>query len=350
MNDVLKLASAKAYEMDAKDEMDPELLKLAFERGLMSVTVSKDLGGLGEGYVKLCEVVEELAKVNSGFSLSVAAHHMAVNCVKMFGNEDWLKKLTKHVGAFAVTEPHAGSDIAAIRLKAEKRGNSFILNGNKTFITNALFADIFVVLAKVEDKPTAFIVERCDDMEFRKLELCGMRGSGIASVRFKGVEVPADNVLLEVGKGLKVILATLSKSRVVFSALGLGIAERCLELAVRYAKERKAFGKSVAEFQGIQWMLAEVLAEIEAVKRLIYYTAELAEKDDVTKLSAMCKLLIAKVAKKSADVAVEIYGGHGLIRGSPVERAYRDVKALDIGEGTSEIMKTIIARYMLDSR
>jgi len=174
----------------------------------------------------------------------------------------------------------------------------------------------------------------------------GMRGSGVASIKFDNVEVPAENVLLEVGKGLKVILATLSKSRVVFSALGMGIAERCLELALRYAKCRKAFGKSVAEFQGIRWMLAELSAEIEAVRTLIYRTAELAEREDITRLSAMCKLLVAKTAKKAADLAVEIYGGHGLIRGSAVERAYRDVKALDIGEGTSEIMKEIIARYL----
>ncbi len=346
MEEILKLASAKAYEMDLRDEIDPELLKLAFEKGLMSVTIPKKLGGMGEGYPKLCEIVEELAKVNSGLALTVAAHHMAVNCIKTFGNEDWLKELTKSAGAFAVTEPHAGSDVASIKLKAERKGDVFVLNGNKTLITNALFADVFIVLAKVEDKPTAFIVERCDGMEFRKLELMGMRGSGIASIRFKDAEVPAENVLLEVGKGLKVILATLSKSRVVFSALGLGIAERCLELAVKFAKERKAFGKSIAEFQGIRWMLAEVSAEIEAVRSLIYRTAELAEKEDITKLSAMCKLLTAKIAKKSADLAVEIYGGHGLIKGSAVERAYRDAKALDIGEGTSEIMKEIIARYL----
>ena len=347
MEDVIKLASAKAYKMDLRDEMDSELLKLAFEREIMAVTIPKKSGGMGEGYPKLCEIVEELAKVNSGFALTVAAHHMAVNCIRMFGNEDWLKELTKKVGAFAVTEPHAGSDVASIKLKAEKKGDTFVLNGNKTLITNATFADIFVVLAKVEEKPTAFIVERCDDIEFRKLELMGMRGSGIASIKFRDVEVPAENVLFEVGKGLKVILATLSKSRVVFSALGLGIAERCLELAVKYAKERKAFGKNIAEFQGIQWMLAEISAEIEALKHLIYHTAELAEREDVTKLSAMCKLLTARIAKRAADIAVEIYGGHGLIRGSPVERAYRDVKALDIGEGTSEIMKMIIAGHIL---
>ncbi len=347
MEEILKLASAKAYEMDAKDEMDFELLKLAFERKIMAVTIPKEFGGMGEGYPKLCEIVEGIAKVNSGFALTVAAHHMAVNCVRMFGSEDWLKELVRRVGAFAVTEPHAGSDVSSVALKAERRGGFFVLNGNKTTITNALFADVFVVLAKVEDKPTAFIVEKSDGMELRRLELMGMRGSGIASIRFRNVEVPAENVLLEVGKGLKVILSTLSKSRVVFSALGLGIAERCLELAVKYAGERKVFGKSIAEFQGIRWMLAEVATEIEAAKSLIYRTAELAEREDVTKLSAMCKLLAARVAKRSADLAVEIYGGHGLIRGSAVERAYRDAKALDIGEGTSEIMKEIIARYLI---
>ncbi len=346
MDDVIGLASAKAYEMDLRDEMDPELLKLAFERKVMAVTIPKEFGGMGEGYAKLCEVVEGLARVNSGFALTVAAHHMAANCLRMFGSEEWLKELTKRVGAFAVTEPHSGSDVASVRLKAERRGDVFILNGNKTLITNAMFADVFVVLARVEDKPTAFVVERCKGMEFRKLELMGMRGSGIASIKFKNVEVPAENVLLEVGKGLKVILSTLSKSRVVFSALGLGIAERCLELALRYAKEREAFGRRVSEFQGIRWMLAEVYAEIESLRNLIYSTAGMAEREDVTKLSAICKLLSARIAKRVADVAVEIYGGHGLVRGSAVERAYRDVKALDIGEGTSEIMKEIIWRYL----
>jgi isovaleryl-CoA dehydrogenase len=348
MNEILELASKKAFEMDLKDEMDKVLLDSAFESKLMAVTVPKELGGMGEGYAKLCEVVEAFGKVNSGFALTLTAHHMTINCIRMFGHEDWLKRLTKSVGAFAITEPHAGSDVSAVKLRAERKGDYFVLNGNKTLITNATFAEVFVVLAKVEDKPTAFVVERCDGIETRKLELCGMRGSGIASVRFRDVEVPAENVLLDVGKGLKVALSTLSKSRVVFSALGLGIAERCLELAVKYAKEREAFGKKIAEFQGIQWMLAEVASEIEAVRRLIYHTANLADNgEDVTKFSAMCKLLIAKVAKKSADVAVEVFGGHGLIRGSPVERAYRDVKALDIGEGTSEIMKMIVSRFVL---
>ncbi len=343
MNDVLELASAKAYEMDLRDEMDPELLSLAFERGIMAVTVPEDLGGMGGSLFKLCEVVEELAKVNSGFALSVSAHHMVLNCVKDFGNEDWLRTLTKSVGAFAVTEPHSGSDVSSVRLKAEIEGDVFILNGKKTLITNAMFADYFIVLARVEDKPTAFFVERSDGIKTKKIELMGMRGSGIASVKFENVEVPKENVLLDVGKGLRVILSTLSKSRIVFSALGLGIAERCFELAVKFAKERKAFGKNVIEFQGIRWMLSEVLSEIEALRSLIYRTAT---EEDVTMLSAMCKFLSARTAKKAADLAVEIYGGHGLIRGSAVERAYRDAKALDIGEGTTEIMKEIIARFI----
>ncbi len=343
MEELLRLASVKAYEMDSKDEMDSELLSLAFEKGVMAVTIPEDLGGMGKDLLKLCEVVEVLAKVNSGFALSVTAHHMVVNCVKDFGNEDWLRALTKSVGAFAVTEPHSGSDVSSVRLKAESRGNVFILNGKKTMITNAMFADYFVVLARVEDKPTAFFVEKCDGIRTSKIELMGMRGSGIATVRFEDVEVPKENVLLDVGKGLRVILSTLSKSRVVFSALGLGIAERCLELAVKFAKEREAFGKSIIEFQGIRWMLSEVFAEIEALRSLIYRTAT---EEDVAMLSAMCKLLSAKTAKKAADLAVEIYGGYGMIRGSAVERAYRDAKALDIGEGTTEIMKEIIARYL----
>jgi len=345
MEEILKLASARAHYMDVKNEIDADLLKLAFKSGLMAVTLPKNLGGLGKGYVDLCEIVRLFGRVNSGFALTLTAHHMVVNCIKEFGTDKWMEKIAKYVGAFAITEPHAGSDISSVRLKAEEKNGFYVLNGVKTFITNGLFADLFVVLAKVEDKPTAFVVERDENVIAKKINLNGFRGCGLASIEFRCVEVPKENVLLGIGKGLRVMLSTLAKSRVVFSALGLGIAERCFELAVKRAKRRKAFGKSISDFQGIRWMIAEVKAEIEALKEYIFKTAkDVDEGKDVTLESAICKLLTAKVAKKSADLAVEIYGARGLIKHSAVERAYRDVKSLDIGEGMTEIMKEIIAR------
>ena len=213
-------------------------------------------------------------------------------------------------------------------------------------ITNATFGSIFVTLAKTENGITSFVVERGEGLEVTKLEPSGMRGSGLASVGFKDVEVPKENILGKEGKGMKVALATLAPNRIPFAAMGLGFAERCLSLAVKYAKTREAFGKKIFDFQGLQFMLADVATDVEAARRLIYYSADAATREDATVLGAKCKLFIAKVAKRAADVAVEIYGGHGILRNSPVDRAYRDAKILDIAEGTSEIMKFVIARQL----
>lgn len=353
---VAEIAAKKAVEMDALNEMDQELLELVSKRGLLGVTIPEEYRGMGKGYAELVTLAEELGRVNAGLAISVAAHHMVANAIMHYGSEDqkkkWLGRLTSEVGVFALTEPTAGSDVASIRLKAEKDGDKFILNGRKTLITNATFGDVFLVIARTGEGSkglTAFIVERNDGMEIRKLEASGMRGSGLAAINFKDVEVPAESVLGGEGNGLKVALGVLSTSRIVFAAIGLGIAERCLELALKYAIERKAFGQRIADFQGIQWMLAEVATEVEAARRLIYHGAEVAGSADATVIGAMCKLYAAKVAKKAADVAVEIFGGHGLIKGSAVERAYRDAKILDIGEGTSEIMKVIIGRHLITS-
>ncbi|HDD36112.1 MAG TPA: acyl-CoA dehydrogenase [Archaeoglobus veneficus] len=342
--------SKKATKIDEENEMDLELLNLAFQKKLMGVNVPEAYNGLGKGYVELCMLAEELGKVSGGFAHSVVVHHMAVDALKMFGNEEqkenFLKRLTtKEVGTLAITEPKGGSDVAALELKAKKEGNTFILNGRKTLITNAVFGGIFITLAKTENGITAFIVEK-EGLEIKKLNPSGMRGSGLASVSFKDVEVPKENILGNEGKGMKVALATLSPNRIPFAAMGLGFAERCLELAVKYAKQREAFGKKIFDFQGLQFMLADVATDIEAAKRLIYYSADVANKGDATVLGAKCKLFIAKVAKKAADVAVEVYGGHGILKGNPVDRAYRDAKILDIAEGTSEIMKFIIARQL----
>ncbi|AEA47829.1 acyl-CoA dehydrogenase family protein [Archaeoglobus veneficus] len=342
--ELVELAARKAAKMDEEDRMDAELIKTAFELGLMGVTVPEKYGGLGKSFKKLCMLIEELGKVNAGFAVSVAAHHMAANAINLNGSgglkEKWLPQFCKKLAAFATTEPKAGSDLKSIELEARDEGDCYVLNGNKTLITNGELAEVFVVLARCDNGFSLFVVERGEGMKVRKLNAGGMRGSGLVSIRFNDVEVPKED---SIPNGLKAVMNTLNVSRPVFSAIGLGIAERCLDLAIKYAKERKAFGKRISEFQGIQWMLAEVAADIEALRLMVYSTAESC--DPVR--SAMCKLIAAKTAKKAADVAIEIFGGHGTLRGAAVERAYRDAKILDIGEGTSEIMKLIIARGLL---
>jgi len=343
MAKLAELAGKRAVKMDEEDRMDTELIRTAFNYGLMGITIPEKYGGLGKGFNELCMLAEELGKTNAGFAVSVAAHHMAANAINLDGSDElkerWLKKLCKKLAAFATTESRTGSDLRSIELKAKEEGDCYVLNGNKTLITNAELAEVFVVLAKAEDFKL-FVIERKDGIEVRKLNAGGMRGSGLVSIRFNDVEVPKED---SISNGLKAVMNTLNASRPVFSAIGLGIAERCLELAIKYSKERKAFGKRISEFQGIQWMLAEVAAEIEALRLLVNNAVE--KRNAIN--SAICKLFAARTAKKAADTAVEIFGGHGTLRGSAVERAYRDAKMLDIGEGTSEIMKLIIARELL---
>ncbi len=339
-----ELAGKRAAGMDETDRMDPELIRTAFDYSLMGITIPERYGGLGKGLSELCMVAEELGKVNAGFAVSLAAHHMAANSINLNGSEElkekWLKKLCRRLAAFATTEPRAGSDLKSVGLEARKEGDCYILNGNKTLITNGELAEVFVALGRCDDDFGLFVVERKKGIEVRKLNAGGMRGSGLSSLHFNNVEVSEEDLIPD---GLEAVMSTLSASRPVFSAIGLGIAERCLELAIKYAKSRKAFGKRISEFQGIQWMLAEVATEIEALRLLVYNAAEKCNAVD----SAVCKLFAARTAKKAADVAVEMFGGHGTLRGSAVERAYRDAKMLDIGEGTSEIMKLIIARELL---
>ena len=356
VKEVVEFVAAKAGEIDRNNEMDKAVLEKLFEKNLMGVFAPKEYGGLGLGYVEASRLAEELGKVSGGVAHSVVVHNMGVDALRLFGNDEqkekWLKKLTSgSVGGLAITEARGGSDVASsIQLEARKEGDVYVLNGTKTFITNAAFGDIFVVIGRTGEGAkglTAFIVEKSDGIKVTKQEPSGMRGSGLSTVSFKDVEVPAENVLVGEGKGMRVALGTLAPNRIPFAAMGLGIAEKCLEIAISHAKSRQAFGQRVADFQAIQFMLAEVAADIEAVRRMIYHAAEVANQGDATVLGAMCKLKAAQVAKKAADVAVEIHGGYGIISGTPADRAYRDAKIIDIAEGTSEIMKLLISRQIL---
>ncbi len=356
IKDVAKFVAAKAGEIDKNNEMDGSIIKKLFDKTLMGILTPEQYGGLGKGYVEASMLAEELGKVSGGVAHSTVVHNMVVDAIRRFGNDEqkkkYLKKLTsEHLGAIAITEPTGGSDVAnAIKLKAERRGDSYVLNGVKTLITNSTLAEIFIVIGRTGEGAkglTAFIVERGDGIEVVKLNPSGMRGSGIGTVSFRGVEVSAQNVLVGEGKGMRVALGTLAPNRVPFAAMGLGIAENCLEMAINRAKKREAFGQRIADFQAIQFMLAELATDIESTRSLIYRAAEIANTDDVTVLAAMCKLKAAEVAKKAADLVVEIHGGYGIIAGTPADRAYRDAKIIDIAEGTSEMMKLIISRSIL---
>ncbi|AGK61408.1 Acyl-CoA dehydrogenase [Archaeoglobus sulfaticallidus PM70-1] len=354
--EVVEFVKTKAVEIDRNNEMDKSVLEELFGKKLMGVIAPQRYGGLGMGYVEASRLVEELAKVSAAVAHSVFVHNIAADAILKFGSEEqkrkYLKSLTsRKLGAVAITEPSGGSDVAnAIKLRAEKKGDKYIMNGTKMFITNSTHADIFIVVARTGEGRrglTALIVEKNDGIEVIKLNPSGMRGSGLGTVRFKDVEVPEENVLLEEGKGLRVALGILAPGRIPFAAMGLGIAEGCFEHVLNYVKKRGAFGQKILNFQAVQFMLAEVAADIEATKILIYHAAELAKENDVTVLAAMTKLKSAELAKKVADVAVELHGGYGILSNTLVDRAYRDAKTLDIAEGTSEMMKLIISRALL---
>ena len=344
-----KVISERARDIDRNNDMS-DLVDEIKKSGILGLIVPEEYGGMGKDYYEACIVGEELAKVSAAVSHSVVVHGIAVDALRLFGNDEqkkeFMPRMLKSFATIAITEGKGGSDVGgAVSLKAEKNGDVYVLNGTKTLITNGMFADTFIVIGRTGEGSkglTAFLVERGDGVSATKIDLSGMRGSGLASVRFENVEVLESNVLVGEGKGMRVALGTLAPNRIPFAAMGLGIAERCLELAVERAKTRKAFGGTLSDLQAVQFMLADVAVEIEALRRTVYSIAQNIQ--DSSYEGAVTKILAARVAKRAADVAVEIFGGHGLNMSSDVERAYRDAKVLDIAEGATEVMKLLIAR------
>ncbi|WP_318249143.1 acyl-CoA dehydrogenase family protein [Geoglobus acetivorans] len=353
MVDELKsIVKEKAAEIDRNNDMG-EVLDAVKNSGILGLIIPEEYGGLGGDYYDACVVAEELAKVSAGVAHSIIVHSMAVDAVRLYGSEEqkerYLPRLLKSIGTIAITEGRGGSDVAgSVSLKAEKQGDAYTLSGSKTLITNGTYADVFIVVGRTGEGPkglTAFIAEKSDGIKASRIDLAGMRGSGLASLQFENVEVHEDSILVKEGAGLKVALGTLAPNRLPFSAIGLGIAERCLEISVERAKKRKAFGGTLSDLQAVQFMLADVAVEIEALRRMIYDAAR--NMSDPGYEGAVAKILSARVAKKAADVAVEIFGGHGLLRGSEAERAYRDAKTIEFAEGATEVMKLLVARKLL---
>ncbi len=353
-------------EWDEAAHFPAELVPKMGELGLLGVIFPESYGGAGLGYVEYVIVIEELAAVDASIALSVAAHNsLCSNHIYKFGTEaqrqKYLPRLTsgKMLGAWSLTEPGAGSDAGGTRTVAERRNGAWVLNGSKTFTTNGHSAGVCVAMAVTErDKGShgisAFLVEH-GTKGFRsgkKENKLGMRASETSEVLFSDCVVPAENLLGKEGEGFVNSLQILDGGRISIAALGVGIAQGALSAATKYSRERRQFGKTISEFQGIQFKLADMATQVEAARTLTYRAAWLADRGDArhTKESAMAKLFAGEVAVRVSSEAVQVFGGYGFIKDYPAEKYYRDSKLCTIGEGTSEIQKLVIARQLLGIR
>lgn len=351
-----------AAKYDVSEEFPWEVLKVIADADLFGLFIPQDFGGMGMGVLNLCIATEELARACGGIAVCYAASALGTFPIVLFGNEEQKKKYLpdlasgKKVAAFAITEPEAGSDASAIKTTAKKVGDHYVLNGLKHFITNGGDAETYVVIAMTNKTKgargaSAFIVEKgTPGFSFGKKEdKFGIRASSTRELIFTDCKIPKENLLSKEGMGFIVTMRTFDMSRPGVAAQALGIAQGALDLAVKYAKQRQQFGKSISSFQGIQWMLADMATEIEAARALVYATARMVDAGikDVAKESAMAKLYASDVAMKVTVDALQIFGGYGYMKDYPIEKYVRDAKITQIYEGTNQIQRNIIGLALL---
>ena len=353
-------------EWDEASRFPAGVVKKMGELGFMGVIFPEELGGAGMGYVEYVTVVEELSRVDASVGIIVASHNsLCTNHIMLAGNDAqkqrWVTKLAsgQWLGAWGLTEPGSGSDAGGMRTTAARTANGWVLNGSKTFITNGSYADCALVLALTDREMgthggiSAFLLEKGTKgfRPGRKENKLGMRASDTSELIFEECEVPAENLVGEVGAGFKDAMRVLDGGRISIAALSLGIARGALDAALKYARERRQFGKALSEFQAIQFKLATMATELDAAWLL---TMRAAQRKDaglkVTLESSMAKLYASEVACRICDEGVQIHGGYGFIKDYPAEKFYRDVKLCTIGEGTSEIQRMVIARELLKQR
>ncbi len=351
-----------AAEIDRSNDFPADLWKEMGDLGLLGITVSEEYGGAGMSYLAHTIAVEEIARASASVSLSYGAHsNLCVNQIKLNASEEQKKKYLpglisgEHVGALAMSEPGAGSDVVSMKLRAEKRNGYYVLNGNKYWITNGPDADTLVVYAKTDPEAgskgiTAFIVEKTmkgfsTSPHFDKL---GMRGSNTAELIFDDCEVPFENVLGEEGRGVRVLMSGLDYERVVLAGIGTGIIAACLDEIMPYLAERKQFGQPIGNFQLMQGKIADMYTAMNSARAYVYEVAKACDKGTVTRQdAAACCLYASEEAMKQAHQAVQAMGGAGFLSDAAVSRIFRDAKLMEIGAGTSEIRRMLIGRELM---
>ncbi|WP_223424889.1 isovaleryl-CoA dehydrogenase [Tateyamaria pelophila] len=351
-----------AADIDRSNTFPPELWPEMGELGLLGITVPEEYGGAGMSYLAHTVAVEEVARASASVSLSYGAHsNLCVNQIKLNGTPEQRAKYLPglvsgaHVGALAMSEAGAGSDVVSMTLGAEKRNDRYILNGNKYWITNGPDAETLVVYAKTDKDAgsrgiTAFLIEKSmtgfsTSPHFDKL---GMRGSNTAELIFDDVEVPFDNVLGEEGRGVAVLMSGLDYERVVLAGIGLGIMAACLDEIMPYMAERKQFGKPIGSFQLMQGKIADMYTAMNSARAYVYEVAKACDRGDVTRQdAAACCLYASEEAMKQAHQAVQAMGGAGFLNDAPVARLFRDAKLMEIGAGTSEIRRMLVGRELV---
>jgi alkylation response protein AidB-like acyl-CoA dehydrogenase len=350
-----------ARKWDDEERFPHELVPKLAELGIWGLRVPEELGGAGLAMMDQALVMEEIARADGSIALTVASHNsLCTGHIMLAGNDEQKRKYVpalaagKVLGAWGLTEPGSGSDAGAARTTARKSGKGWVLNGQKTFITQGSVGGTFVVLASTSPEKkqkglTAFVLEK-GQKGFRTgkhIEKMGVRASDTAELIFEDCEVPDEQRLGAVDRGFLDTLAILDKGRIGIAAMSVGLGRGALEESVRYAKDRKQFGKAIADFQAIAFMLANMRTEIDAARLLVWRAAALEDQRvRTTRESAVCKLYAAQAATRACNTAIQIHGGYGYTREFPVERYFRDARLCEIGEGTNEVQRMIIARAL----
>jgi isovaleryl-CoA dehydrogenase len=351
----------RAAEIDQTDVFPADLWRKMGDLGLLGITVEEELGGSGLGYLEHVVAMEEISRASAAVGLSYGAHsNLCVNQLRRWGNDaqktKYLPKLMsgEHVGSLAMSEPGAGSDVVSMRLKAEKKGDRYVLNGAKMWITNAPTADTLIVYAKTDAEAgsrgiSAFIIEK--DMKgfsvAQKLDKLGMRGSETGELVFEDCEVPEENVMGPLNGGVEVLMSGLDYERAVLSSGPVGIMQACMDVVMPYIRERKQFGRSIGEFQLVQGKLADMYVRMNATRAYVYAVAQACDRGQTTRKDAAGAILYAaENATQMALDAIQLLGGNGYINEYPTGRLLRDAKLYEIGAGTSEIRRWLIGREL----
>jgi len=356
-----KYLAPVAVRIDRENTVPEDVIKAAAEMGYFALRVPEEYGGPGLSTLESAVVVEELARYSSAVSImaTVSGTMVAYPLVHYANDElkrEYLERLASgEIGAFALTEPCCGTDAAAVTTRAVLDGDEWVINGRKTFITNSPYASFFLVAArtgKPEDRHrgvSLFVVDKSDCIEVSKLEMMGYRGSGTSEVVFEGCRVPKQNLVGEVNRGFKIVMDALNEGRIITAATGLGVMQAAFDEALNYAKQRESMGKPLVEHQMVQYMLAEMKLRLEAARTLIYTAAVKVDNgdDDYPMWSSIAKLAAAKWGVDLVRMAMQVLGGIGYSKESPVERHYRDIKMIEIGDGTNEVQRMVIVKALL---